>query len=894
MALVDLKSDLTWYGTPPSVNYLSDKESGATGFTDFVNATQYIGVANDSYTYPVTVRGGRLMQPNSAAKFPGPQNFFDNRKSGARGFTLDMDKLPREDKSEFLGIYNSSYSYPNSVLSGRLMQPAGTSRSGPIVRFRGPQNFFDDKLSGTKGFTLNMDKLPRPDKSEFIGIRGLNYRYPTTLLTGDRLMKPRLSTSFPGPQNFFADVNATGFTENMWKPGQSKKPSQFVGINGDTYTYPSNLVDKFNDLNIVDDSYNTTYIQQPYVVRGLQRKGEANSKPQYWGFGSKSGFDDGFIRGGAVTVADRAAADTKRIAKFLASPKGLLWITKQIGLGLSNPNVERSPVSTLLGIQQTKVHTGVASLLSVPGTPLGLHFTRHGIPFINSVASYENVIKLNQPRYSTPFQNRLVKLKTELFGKSTTTVTSNGALDKIKAVLRTLNGWTNSPILTLSSPVAGIGGPNSLYGVGGTIIRRAVNSFSDAFDAARQGGFTFKYGKDSSTGLWKSYAPALRANTFHIFDSANQEMEPRRNAKEVDDTVGNWAGLKTKLERDITLQESSLITRTPGNNLKADISTSDKKESVYGKSDTVNDYITLAYNKIPKSKKGSVTNDFRNTIDNTVSKRNISQASQLGNGLRDSYYQDNNLQAKYGFGDLGQLGADRTNPNSFGKKADGSELTGANYKNGANPLLENDNGFRGDKINAINIQSFGQNDDPYKKTGTKDLIKFFFEDGNKGNDVMIFRAILTGLTDSFSPGWEKIDIMGRPDGAYIYTSYERTISFNFTVAAMSRGEMIPIWRKLNHLSTYTMPNLSTSNSSTGRISGPFMRMTLGDMYSRVPGFISSLSYTVPDESSWDIAEQKIGKQLPMIVEVAVSYTIVGDTRPQLRGTAYSMNDWLQN
>ena len=55
-------------------------------------------------------------------------------------------------------------------------------------------------------------------------------------------MQPRSATKFPGAQNFFSDVNATGFTENMWKPGQSKKPSQFVGINGDTYTYPSNLV----------------------------------------------------------------------------------------------------------------------------------------------------------------------------------------------------------------------------------------------------------------------------------------------------------------------------------------------------------------------------------------------------------------------------------------------------------------------------------------------------------------------------------------------------------------------------------------------------------------------------------------------------------------------------
>jgi hypothetical protein len=888
MALVDLKSDLTWYGTPPSVNYLSDKESGATGFTDSVNATQYIGVANDSYTYPVTVRGGRLMQPNSAAKFPGPQNFFDNRKSGARGFTLDMDKLPREDKSEFLGIYNSSYSYPNSVLSGRLMQPAGTSRSGPIVRFRGPQNFFDDKLSGAKGFTLNMDKLPRTDKSEFIGIRGLNYRYPTTLVTGDRLMKPRLSTSFPGPQNFFADVNATGFTENMWKPGQSKKPSQFVGINGDTYTYPSNLVDKFNDLNIVDDSYNTTYIQQPYVVRGLQRKGEANSKPQYWGFGSKSGFDDGLIRGGAVTVADRVVADTKRIAKFLASPKGLLWSIKQFGLGLTNPKVEANPIAPIL---QTRIHTGVTSLLSVAGTPFGLHFTTHGLPFANELSSYGKVQLAKRFTWNSPVGgNRLINLRTQVFGKVISIPPIfglPGANIKIPGIP------VGAPIPTLS----GIAGPQSVYGVGVTSINRATDSLNDAFQNAKTSNYPFKYGSFIDFAGFKSYAPLLRANTKNDFDTKRQnELEPR-DAPGVDNTVGKWAGLKTKLERDLSLQETSIKTRTPGNDRKADISTSNAKDSVYGERNTVNDYVTLAYSKIPKKSSTSKLNDFRSTIfENTISTLNDSQRSQLGKGTlpNNEYYNSNNLQNKYGFGDLGRVGADRTNPDSFGKRSTNEEIKAADYKGGASPLLDNNNGFRGDKINAINIQSFDENDDPYKKTDTNDLIKFFFEDGQKGTNVMIFRAILTGLTDSFSPGWDKIDIMGRPDGAYIYTSFERTVSFNFTVAALSRGEMIPIWRKLNYLSTYTMPNLQYSSTTKGRVSGPFMRMTLGDMYNRVPGFISSLSYTVPDESSWDIAEGNNGKQLPMIVEVGISYTVIHDYRPQLKGKAFSIYDGTDN
>ena len=211
--------------------------------------------------------------------------------------------------------------------------------------------------------------------------------------------------------NFFPDDNsgAKGFTSNMFPVGSSAKPSQFIGISGNTFTYPTKIFNRFNALNIQDNSYNTSYIPQPYIVRGMQRKNKSNDKPQYWGYGSKSGFDDGLIRGGAVTVGDRIVADVERITKFMASPKGLGWVVKQVGLGLTNPKVESigGPLTRM-----TRIHTGVTSLLSVAGSPLGLHFTTHGIPFVNEVASYENVQKAKKLLWNVPLTgNRLISLK---------------------------------------------------------------------------------------------------------------------------------------------------------------------------------------------------------------------------------------------------------------------------------------------------------------------------------------------------------------------------------------------------------------------------------------------------------------------------------------------------
>jgi hypothetical protein len=97
-----------------------------------------------------------------------------------------------------------------------------------------------------------------------------------------------------------------------------------------------------------------------------------------------------------------------------------------------------------------------------------------------------------------------------------------------------------------------------------------------------------------------------------------------------------------------------------------------------------------------------------------------------------------------------------------------------------------------------------------------------------------------------------------------------------------------MWRKLNYLATYTMPDFSTA-----RASGPMMRITIGNLFQKTPGFLGSLNISIPDDATWDIAEDaddnNLAKQLPMVVDVNVSYTVISDYRPQLHGRAYSLS-----
>jgi len=846
---------------------------------------------------------------------------------------------------------------------------------------KAPVDVFPDKTSGAKGFTENFTDS---NQSQFIGIEGRQYTYPTAVVGVHRNSVMEVSTANSKFDYGIAKLSnqlGNGSPFHFLKAGGARAVKKFsvtgysagrtyssvagsesiLGAKATEQNSPSALEEQYKKFSLRDESYNPTYMRHPLIVRGIQRKG--NEKPQYWGFGSKSGFDDGLIRGGAVTVADRIVADTVRIAKFMASPKGLLWVVKQIGLGLTNAKVEAvgGPFT-----RQTRIHSGVASLLSVPGTALGLHFTRHGLPFLNETASYENVIRIKS-NFGLNVYSRLIDLQNEF---------KSGEY-QIKKVKNALDNLSRIKTKSIGSTIlSGLAGAQSVYGIGYTTIRRASDTTTDAVKRSEDSRFTVKttsarpyvsslrakktsvskdtlppgylpatvsdVDSDSNSNsytnikqLWKNsvddiqdapaiynpaqnsspnvpastvndvtklidrktfsdtgyYAGSLRAQTDKTFDATNSTTT---NA-----TINEWetANARNKFLPNLYTASINLAEKGP----KHDLSSNFTKDKTYKQSSkigaVINNYITLAYNKIPNKEDKKTLQDFRTLISGSAESVNREQIGILGTGTDGNYYQNNNLEKKYGFGKLGMVGADRTDPNAFLVKSSDAKTFGSADKKNRFVLSNNVTSFRGDKITAIDrsSQKTGQNlkadGSEVYPDGTTDLIEFYFEDGDIGYSVMPFRATITGLSDSFSPGWNAISIMGRPDGAYLYSSFERSLSFTFTVAALSRSEMIPMWRKLNYLASYTMPDF---NATGGRPNGPLMRLTLGDMFKSCPGFLESLTYTVPDDATWDIAADrgtnKDAKQLPMMIEASVTYKVIHDQRPQLHGQVYYLND----
>ena len=190
---------------------------------------------------------------------------------------------------------------------------------------------------------------------------------------------------------------------------------------------------------------------------------------------------------------------------------------------------------------------------------------------------------------------------------------------------------------------------------------------------------------------------------------------------------------------------------------------------------------------------------------------------------------------------------------------------------------------RVDKINALDIHTVS---DGFNSVLYRDLIRFRFEAINTDNpdevDVMAFRALLDDYGDNYASSWNSFKYNGRGEDFYTYGGFKRDVSFSFKIAAQSRAEMRPLYRKLNYLCTTLAPDYATN----GRMRGSFIKVTVGALLDRVPGFLTSISLKWQKDYPWEIAignpENKENDihVLPHVLDVTCKFTPIHDFVPR--------------
>jgi hypothetical protein len=183
------------------------------------------------------------------------------------------------------------------------------------------------------------------------------------------------------------------------------------------------------------------------------------------------------------------------------------------------------------------------------------------------------------------------------------------------------------------------------------------------------------------------------------------------------------------------------------------------------------------------------------------------------------------------------------------------------------PIFHDEGGSIADTVSSLNIPN-----NPDKNIN--DLVKFRIQaidgDNPKKSNWMIFRAYLTQFSDSVDATWNDVKYAGRGDRFYVYDGFTRKINIGFKVAALSDIEMKPMYQKLNYLMGNLMPDYNDT-----LMRGPLIKMTVGNWIDGQVGILNSLSYTIPQDSPWEIGLGDKYLILPHIVEVSMTFTPIG-------------------
>jgi hypothetical protein len=580
-------------------------------------------------------------------------------------------------------------------------------------------------------------------------------------------------------------------------------------------------------------------------------------------------FDDGFIRGGIVGAANASVVDTLRIGKFLTDlPKGPLWIVKQVGLQLSNPKLEaRAPktgigfidrlATTLndkIGIGPTRIYNlGINTLAQVPVNALGIHFNRHGfLPVQDDNTKYLSVVKNNNintgsnnaklPQSST---NRLLKYAAKLLPAAPPKSRPPGVIDQLLSLIPGASLFIKPQQMIIDEY---IGGPGSVYGVGKTFIKRYDYTSNGVNKQQPQDKGTINYqgllgvssqyfGNTETINPLADFNEALGFEEFAPTVVTPTVEFPTPNKNVIDYKQNIPAGANSTSNSPTLRKYSELKARIDAQTTGSIFNFNQNKNTALGTSDSdtyngdINSYITnnseIVYKNGLKDKNG---NEITVKINGSWSEKN--REKRVGSGRQDAI-----------------------------------NLT---------PIFTNANRTIGDEVNIGGT-----------KHNINDLVKFRIQalksitDNSISGDWMIFRAYLTQFSDNTDANWNEIKYAGRGDKFYIYDGFSRKINIGFKVAALSSQEMEPMYQKLNYLMSNVMPDYSEDNL----MRGPLVRMTVGNWIDGQDGILNNVSYTVPQESPWEIAinEPVTGEKiliLPHIIEVTMTFTPIGS---QTRG-----------
>lgn len=573
---------------------------------------------------------------------------------------------------------------------------------------------------------------------------------------------------------------------------------------------------------------------QPFIKRAIP-SGPGRPIGEYYDLSTQALSLDFPVRGGSYEeIASRE--DFARIDRFfLYYPQGKAFTDKYQALLRSNPKIE---TGREVGDSNTRIfpigNSGLGSrnmIEQIASVGVGFHLPNAGSD-IFSLTEQEDLYGRIVAKKDTN-ENRLVSL----YNLHILPTPSTGFNPFNETVINTGLGPNRNSIELISYD----GGPNSLYGLGTTLIRKAtdnVGAIINTNDAPKFLGIsTTNFRDEEVQGVPFLNNPLNYQNLLGVTDfAANKNLLTSRQLG-----VQSFGEDRSTIEN---IDQQTVGAIRVDNN--TDTSLTLKTTSTYDQLMKMGDTTTGTV----------VVRDFRKNVNDPTIVRNRTNYKSI----------EINRASRINLGDPGARPANRTTQ------------------------INDQNDFIGqDFLNKLDVQDgesafIGDGD-------RRDIIKFGFDVINNSSNVeagsvsnsVNFRALLTGYTDNHSAQWDSKKYAGRGENFYNYQGFDRQVSFNFKVAAQSKQEMAPMYRRLNFLVSTLYPDYA----DTGFMRGNIVRLTVGDLFVRQPGILESLNMTINDEYPWEIAmtepetgESKDMLETPQIMDVAVSFRPILKTLPK--------------
>jgi hypothetical protein len=560
-----------------------------------------------------------------------------------------------------------------------------------------------------------------------------------------------------------------------------------------------------------------------------------------------SGTEDFILRGGLNTVKD-SVTDVLRLGKYFADPRnpdGLLFIAKQ---NLLSRTAVRTQTSGLL--LNEGIYTPLSTLVEAGLVAFGGHVNKQGLnPFdgIGSIGKYSETVTPTQ----TIYKNRLVDFYSEIELKSSNNV----------------NLYSYG------------GGPGSELGVGRTHIKLVEPLYRTGINNA--------YGKEIIDGTYLTSREEL------IFDRTSDQFTDEVGQPLVSKFVNLSYEYNNFVINKYKNFDYNLTVYGPENNWQSDGYTISNntlgrlsvtfvgRGTIDGGITSNNDKV-YTYNEIidiPTSPTsdgesfyiGGGNTNGSNGLSGAITTPGDFRALLRKQGFKGitaaPNYTTKNIEQRVNLGDPGSF-VDK-NINSYVNGSNPPDPTKGKSGGNASP-----NSY--DKINALPI--YRSNDVASSdKVPVNDLIKFrigVIDNNDPSFKTYIhFRAFLNQISDNYTADWASTQYIGRGEKFYNYAGFDRKVSLSWTVAAQSKAELIPMYKKLNYLASVCAPDYS----SQGYMRGNIVTLTIGGYFYEQPGIITGLNYEMnEDNATWEIGindtlnsgDDTSVKELPHLIKVS--------------------------